>query len=135
MKKAALFLMCAIIFSSCYDVTGPDEEKLLYGSWVLVRISGGFSGTTTDVSPEEGSKVVFTEAGSVLYYSKGALERSTTFIVKKGKSIYFTEEKNIIHFADRPELPMVIMKADKDTLILADNAYDGFSFTYMKEKY
>ncbi|HEX2962109.1 MAG: hypothetical protein HF300_09095 [Ignavibacteria bacterium] len=135
MKKAALFLMCAIIFSSCYDVTGPDEEKLLYGSWVLVRISGGFSGTTTDVSPEEGSKVVFTEAGSVHYYSKGALERSTTFVVKKGKSIYSTEEKSIIHFADRPELPMVIMKADKDTLILADNAYDGFSFTYMKEKY
>ncbi|MGE5354452.1 MAG: hypothetical protein ACM3P0_20380 [Acidobacteriota bacterium] len=134
MRRAFLFIVCAIFFSSCYDVNAPEEEKLLFGNWILVRVSGGLAGQTTEVGPEEGRKVVFTEGGSVSYYSKGSLERSTTFVVKKGKSIYSTEEKSIIHFADRPELPMVIMKADKDTLILADNMYDGFSFTYMKEK-
>ncbi|MGE5431085.1 MAG: hypothetical protein ACM3QX_08425 [Syntrophomonadaceae bacterium] len=134
MKRAVLFIICAFIFSSCYDVTAPEEEKLLFGSWILVRISGGIAGQTTNVNPEEGRKVVFTERGSVSYYSKDVLVRSTAFTVKKGKSIYSTEEKNFIHFADMPDMPMVIMSVSRDTLMLADNMYDGFSFTYLKEK-
>lgn len=134
MKKAFLLMTFALVFSSCYDVTGPEEEKLLPGSWLLTRISGGFAGTTTDISPEEGRKVVFTEGGSVSYYLKGALVSSTTFVLKKGKSIYSSEEKNFIHFADNPEMPMVILSISRDTLQLADNVYDGFSYTYLREK-
>lgn len=132
MKKAALFIVFMFIFSSCYDVTGPEEE-LIQGSWLLTRVSGGIAGQTTDVDPSEGSKMVIKE-GSISYFSNGVLQRSTTYFVKKGKSIYSTEEKNFIHFADKPDMPMVIMKATKDTLVLADNFYDGFAFTYRKEK-
>lgn len=134
MKKAVVFIALMLIFSSCYDVTGPEEEKLLHGSWLLTRVSGGFAGQTTDVSPSEESKMVIEDGGSVSYYSKGVLQRRTTFVVKKGKSIYSTEEKNFIHFADRPDMPMVIMMVSRDTLQLADNMYDGYSFTYLKEK-
>jgi hypothetical protein len=67
MKKAVLFLLLALIFSSCYDVTGPDQEKSLYGSWRLQKISGGLQGTTTEISPDKAPKVLFTYGGTVFF--------------------------------------------------------------------
>ncbi|MCU7495950.1 MAG: hypothetical protein HF314_11210 [Ignavibacteria bacterium] len=135
MKKAVLFLLLALIFSSCYDVTGPDQEKSLYGSWRLQKISGGLQGTTTEISPDKAPKVLFTYGGTVIFYSSdNKLARSTTFTLTEGKTIYSTDEKSIIHFADNLDNPMVIFSISEDTLVLADNDYDGFSYIYLKER-
>lgn len=133
MKTAVFFLMCVFTFSSCYEITAPEEEKLLYGSWTLTRISGGFSGHG-NVIVDPGEKVVFTYGGTVNFYSKEGLKNSTSFTLKKGKSIYSQDEVCIIHFADSSYTPRVILSLSEDSLQLGDNMFDGFFYHYKKER-
>lgn len=115
-------------------MTVSENSNLpLNSKWILVNVSGGIAGDINDVDTQvERHLIVFNEKNSVSFFYNDSLLRTTHFHIEKRKSIYSTDEFDFIIYENSLE-PEVITYLSNDTIVIADNNYDGFSRVYIKQ--
>jgi hypothetical protein len=133
MNKLYIFLVAtAITLSACNNTIDEHSDQTLNGKWILVNVSGGIAGEINNIDTlVEKHIVVFDKDNSVSFFYNDSLLSSTNFLIEKRKSIYSTNELDFIVY-EYGSAPKVITYLFKDTLIIADNYYDGFSSVYIK---
>lgn len=129
------FIICiAVMLVSCSTSNEPSEQgrqavtALLYERWVLVRTSGGFSGTTIDY-PDRSQSVRFTVDGNATSYDRDSITSITTYAVEFGPCIVTPDSVDQLRYATSP-VTQIISRLTRDTLILTDNVYDGLTYVY-----
>ena len=133
MNKLYIFLVTtAITFSACNNTIDEDSDRTLNGKWILVIVSGGIAGEINNIDTlVEKHLVVFDKDNSVSFFYNDSLLSSTNFLIEKRKSIYSTKELDFIVY-EYSSPPNVITYLSNDTLVIADNHYDGFSRVYIR---
>lgn len=135
MKKLTVLLLmfCAVSACKTEKILSGRDNAALYGKWKWVQSTGGFAGKTiTPQSAGYQSSVEFKKDNTVLVYRNDSLTNKAKFTLTKTKTIFSTDSAYVIHY--EPEMmEEAIIKATKDTLVLADNVYDGFAKTYVKQ--
>jgi len=117
----------------CNKVVNENSNPFLYGKWILVNVSGGIAGDINDVDTQtERHLVVFGKNNSVSFFYNDSLLSTNNFHIEKKSSIYSTNEFDFIVYEKSME-PEVITYISNDTLVIADNNYDGFSRVYIKQ--
>ena len=105
-------------------------DKAIVGTWRLVGIGGGESGYERMLLPES-MTVVFTEEGEARWYVGGKLCRSSSYRTGVDKTIFSQDPLPVVHLlADGFQYAYSF--PDSDTLILNENAYDGFQYEYRR---
>ena len=134
MNKIYVLLISAVfILSSCKTAVTENSKLPLNGKWILVNVSGGIAGDINDVETQtEKHIVVFNKNNSVSFVYNDSLLSTTNFHIEKRKSIYSTDEFDFIIYENSLG-PEVITYLSNDTLVIADNNYDGFSRVYVKQ--
>ena len=124
MKKIALSLV-ALFAMSCNvlkkDVSGYN------GTWILEQKSGGFAGMTT--KPENETNLVI-KNNTIKKYENGKLVSEDSFEVEKAKTIQSTELQDVIVTSN---IIKQSISVSGDTLILADQCYDCFTYIYKRK--
>lgn len=133
MNKHYIFLVAtAITLSACNNTIDEDSDRTLNGKWILVNVSGGIAGEINNIDTlVEKHIVVFDKDNSVSFFYNDSLLSSTNFLIEKRKSIYSANELDFIVY-EYNSAPNVITYLFNDTLIIADNYYDGFSSVYIR---
>lgn len=134
MNKIYVLLISAVfILNSCKTAVTENSNLPLNGKWILVNISGGIAGDINDVDTQvERHFIVFDKNNSVSFFYNDSLLSATNFQIEKRESIYSTDKFDFIIYEDSLE-PEVITYLSNDTLVIADNNYDGFSRVYIKQ--
>lgn len=134
MNKLYVFVLSTvIILSSCKTTVDESSNLPLNGRWVLVNVSGGIAGDINEVDTQvERHLIVFDKNNSVSFFYNDSLLSTSNFHIEKRKSIYSTDEFDFIIYENNLE-PEVITYLSNDTLVIADNNYDGFSNVYIKQ--
>lgn len=129
MKHVFLFLIVIQLFiTGCGDE--DETSALLSGSWSWTLTSGGFGGfyiTPDSVGYTQG--INFSQIQAVFYKNK-AITFSSNYKIEKGRSIIAEESEFIVYSGNRES--DVIVKLTQDSLIIADNHFDGFYHTYLR---
>ena len=132
-KIYVLLINAVIILTSCKTAVTENSNLPLNGKWILVNVSGGIAGDINDVDTQtERHTVVFNKNNSVSFFYNDSLLNTTNFHIEKRESIYSTDEFDFIVYENSKE-PEVITYLSNDTLVIADNNYDGFSRVYIKQ--
>jgi hypothetical protein len=131
-----IVIVLIILANGCYsnptNVQVSQASSKLEGGWLWKQSSGGIAGQI--IIPSENQKVVlkFTSDGRYSQYRNDTLQYSSTYTIKKDKTIYSADSLDVIYFKEYLFEKLVILQLTKDSLELADNFYDGFGFTYIK---
>ena len=132
-EQAIYFLLITvIILGGCKTAVNENSNLPLNGKWILVNVSGGIAGDINDVDTQiERHLIVFDKNNSVSFFYNDSLLSTTNFHIEKRESIYSTDEFDFIIY-ENSLAPEVITYLNNDTLVIADNNYDGFSRVYIK---
>jgi hypothetical protein len=127
-----LFVLACLCLAlaGCSGSDTLPEPDWLYGTWTFSGSSGGITGEGIPETESSSHQIVFTENHVAEIYQAGNLVRTRTFSVGSGDTIFGL--RHIIEFDDGEVV--VIELVDDDTLSLSQDEYDGFSFTYLREK-
>ena len=132
-KLYTFFLGTLVICCGCNTTVNENSNPTLYGKWILVNVSGGNAGDINDIDTQaDRHLVVFNKNNSVSFFYNDNLLSATNFQIEKRESIYSTNEFDFIVYENSKE-PEVITYLSNDTLVIADNNYDGFSRVYIKQ--
>lgn len=125
MKKNALLSVLAIAgIIGCASV--KKQPNPYEGTWILKQQSGGFAGKTT--SPKEEIKLII-KNDKISRYENGQLLSEEEFKTEKGKTIQSSEPKDLIVSS---HLRKQSIEQKGDTLIIAEQCYDCFTFLYVR---
>lgn len=131
-KLYILLVAIAAILCACSNTIDEDSDRSLNGKWILVNVSGGIAGETNIIDTlVEKHIVVFDKDNLVSFFYNDSLLNTTNFLIEKRKSIYSTKELDFIVY-EYSSAHDVITYLSNDTLVIADNYYDGFSLVYIK---
>lgn len=131
--KSLLAAVCILtIIYGCESLTESEIKHEINGSWLLVKISGGFAGTTEILDTDRDRYVLkyYPNNTAVLFYND-TLKWATYYTIEKRKSIYSAEDKYIIVYKNK-NINDVILHVSVDTLSLGDNIIDGFFKLYIR---
>jgi hypothetical protein len=135
MKKIAVLILALVAVACKHGSDLPQPQVTIsniYAQWNLVKQTGGFTGSTIYTTPGT-VYVQFSANNTVSWYQNNSLKSTGNFSVQLGKSIYSTDQKYILNFMGNG-IDQSVMVAKKDTLVLADEAYDGYSSFYIRRK-
>ncbi|GAA4913623.1 hypothetical protein [Mucilaginibacter defluvii] len=140
MKNAIIAFLAVLTLFSCKTAKLPIETESislanLKGAWDWKKTTGGFAGVT--ITPETARYILHLEFkdDELLFFKNNEATRGYHFSLVKDKTIYSADSLYIIKPDNSEnEIPLVVTKMVKDTIILADNVNDGFSSTYVKRK-
>jgi len=126
-----LLSFCIIILSIALgcknDPTGPSSPSLL-GKWNWIKSVGGFTGGTfTPQTERHTSAIRFGADSCYKVYRNDSLVTSSTFSLSEETINGGTVEILRYQFIAPAQ---IISRLDADTLILSDNAADGFTSTW-----
>ncbi len=134
MKKIAILILVCVFINSCKrDSSIPTSNTVLpsiNGTWQLIQITGGFGGGGTPVASTN-KVITYNENGSYL----GAIQQLTTDQVGS----YSITQNNDPSYNYSYKLSFnqsqddYFLKINHDTLNLACDCYDGFSFVFLKK--
>lgn len=125
MRKTFLFIVAVLAFLSCASV--KKQPNPYEGTWILKQQSGGFMGRI--VVPDKEIKLVI-KNNKISRYENGKLLSEEMFKTEKGKTIQSSEFKDIL-ITNTFKKQSVERKGD--TLIMAEQCYDCYTFLYEKE--
>lgn len=127
MKKFLLFVLLISLFYACADDTSVPND--LVGKWNWISSSGGIAGTTyTPGSTGETIVLEFTSDSVYKQYRNDLLIVNCEFSIIQAESIYNHKITDMID-CDGSLRRSFSFTASGD-LILADEAYDGFTSQY-----
>lgn len=141
MKSLTLFLiiLClSVITIKCSKDSSPTapQETTLFGSWNWVISKGGYAGTwITPAFVGYTQKVVFNLNDLVQFYKNDSLVETYKFSIYNYK-FSVTDSGKAIHYQDSSRFipDDIIMRLDRDTLILSEYCYDCYERTYARIK-
>ena len=143
-KKIIFFIyIILLLFTSCRkDISLPNQElEKLFGTWEWISSSGGFAGITTSHDSVGNTKTIeFTKKGIYKSYKNGDLIEKRKFTIKKGSSIYTSDDANLIIYKENLNKNKnhnpneMIRYLENDTLILYEECYDCYSNLYIRKK-
>lgn len=133
MRKFIGILLLSIFISSCSISSGPTatnlSEKDLIGEWRLIRISGGFAGTTTEYGENDERFVVEFKKSDFVSSKDGKELKSARYKVVLGKSIRSTEDVPLIIYETGEKQSFEFRDGN---LFLFDECYDCFVHEYIR---
>ncbi|MFH0895819.1 MAG: hypothetical protein V2A54_15395 [Bacteroidota bacterium] len=141
--KIFLFLLIAVSFAACrkdVDVPDPSLEKL-FGKWQLVGSCGGIGGASFFGNTEYW--IELNRNGIFKGYDGNTLEEKREFNISIGHSIYTTNDAYLIKYHTTKfihrkyhleKISQSIEFFGEDTLWLLDEAYDAYSYCYVRKK-
>ncbi len=136
MKHLVLALVFIAGMSACktsqLDANIGFDKKMLSGRWEWQSSTGGFAGNTITPEKEGYTQSLRFSDNKVALYKNDSLKWETGYSITRGSSIYSQEKANLIKY-DNGYLPKVILKVSQDSLVLADNVYDGYSSLYLRK--
>ena len=127
-----LIILTFISFGCRKDIEFPNENlKNLTGSWSLYSTSGGFNGEIYYTKSTNEYVIEFSNKG---IYKRFEGEKKK---LKSKYSIYYSTETEFgkDYYAikiDKESNNQLIIKLSPDTLILSDNANDGYASIFIK---
>ncbi|MEN9743388.1 MAG: hypothetical protein RLZZ65_1193 [Bacteroidota bacterium] len=135
MKTTILLSFIVLLFVGCGKIDTPTEaSKAIIGKWRFVGSGGGFSGTGNS-SFDNTDVYEFKENGTFKHYKGNQVIEQANFSFQLGTSIFDQEEHLMIHYANG-SAPIGITQSfdiSNDTLILNEEVYDGFGYTFVKQ--
>ncbi|SHE41693.1 hypothetical protein [Pedobacter caeni] len=139
MKAIFYSLMAILLFSSatCRKVqSGSPLDKQLIGAWKYTKKSGGYAGKSENADPAMNLILEFKSGFKYIKKTNGQVSEQGSYELYQTKSIYSGKEDHAIRFSSTSDHPdkNSIISLRNDTLILADNVYDGFSVEYIRIK-
>ena len=136
MKNTFIFsaiLLISVTLTSCDKTTSvhvyPISINDITGKWLLVSGSGGISGGPIAVT-DHVSTYTF-NADSTFTFTPG--QRAGKFHISMVKSIYDGQNHAYVTFSDYPDHGSLV-NVKSDTLTMADNHPDGYTYMYVKVK-
>lgn len=130
-KNAMILAIIIISFSSCRKITTPNEEsKKIFGSWTYINNSGGFSGMGGSSRFKSDSWVQFTERGFFKTFIGSSKVNQKRFKIEMKESIYDSNQRPALVYFNRTFETYHIFN---DTLFINDEAYDGYSYMFIKK--
>src|SRR5689334_18447118 len=130
MKYTVTLALAAFVLlsSKCKkDIEVPSAElKKIFGKWEWVSSTGGFAGKTiTPASAGYQVRLEFNSNGAYKRYKNNSLEDQRNFSFQQETSTYNHQTVWAVSFSGSP-LSMLVDFSGNDTLLLNDNAYDGY---------
>jgi hypothetical protein len=132
-KILKLFFISAIIIASsgCKKISTPnDDSKKIFGKWDYQSNTGGFSGAGGSTKYCDDCWIEVTERGRFIIYDGNDKKISKSkFTIKMVESIYDHEHHPAIVYESGWSESYEV---NDDALILSEEAYDGFSYVFIK---
>ena len=131
--KYQLITSCIIVIVtliSCKKIEIEDpRERDIFGEWNYLSSSGGFSGGQSSGQFEDGSWIEYKDHGKyIVHKSKGKTDREK-FDFETKRSIRSGKDESIIVYKNKIAQSF---KTSGDTLFLYDQAFDAFSYIFIK---
>ncbi len=135
MKKIGLplftILFIVLVTVSCKKINTPTvDSKKLFGTWIYKYSSGGFSGGTTKVHPEN-TKFKFTEKGILYVYIDNKKFSKNKYTIELKKTITSTQLHQAIVYSDNSYQTFLFL--DENNLLINDEFYDGYNHHFVRE--
>ena len=137
MKKVffvSVILSCFLLsfFGCSKESPTQPEYNNIYGTWNLVKKTGGFAGG--DSYPETGKVVTIkiTRGNNYSEFINGEKQFESRFEIKKETTSTTNQNSNFICLTDVKAFPnkLAIIQVSSDKLQLSDDCFDGYVFTY-----
>jgi hypothetical protein len=112
----------------------PDiKMKDLYGKWAWIKSSGGLTGQIITPASTGNNDMLDISSNIIKKFRNGHLLVQYPYQVKKSASII---DKRLYYqlVPVNGGLIQSITMLRNDTLVLSDEAYDGYGFTYVRQK-
>ncbi|MNY06090.1 hypothetical protein D3C86_1388320 [compost metagenome] len=137
MKTIFYSLMVIMLSTSatCKKVRPGDPlNKQLIGMWKYTGKSGGYAGKSEKADAEIIQVLEFKSGFRYIQKTNNQVSGQGTYELYKVKSIYSGKEDNAIRFSSTSAHPNKdsIISLNNDTLVIADNVYDGFKMKYIR---
>ena len=134
-----LIFLPFLLFAACGDgaregpasPAGPDLPEWCYGTWELSGHGGGLSGEGDLSLLGKSIRMTLTRDRRLVMTRPGAPDRSGTFSVREGPTI-FSEEPMLFLVCEELGMEQVIQREGEDGLLLSENHYDGFQTSYRR---
>jgi hypothetical protein len=139
MKAIFYSIVALMLFSSatCKKLpSGSSIDKQLIGAWKYIRKSGGYAGKSENADPSSNQVLEFKSGFSYIQKTNDQISEQGSYELYKVKSIYSGKEDNAIRFSSMSNQSNKnsIISLQNDTLIIADNVYDGYRMEYIRIK-
>jgi len=137
--KLSIVILLALLLSACKssptnETNFTTNNTSIFNDWLLRQTSGGIGGATMTIP--EGTKLVLSMSVDSIYreYRNDTLVFQDGFTIRPAISIYSADSLSVIDFKTSKRFNFVVLHLMNDTLILADNMYDGYSYLYTRIK-
>jgi hypothetical protein len=131
MTRAGMWVMAVALVCGLASLLFADTSRVdmrVVGTWKLTGSSGGLSGGGRIPLPD--MTVDFTEDGEVTWYEDGELTYSASYSTGVDRTIFSLDPAPVIYLTDGSVYAYSLQ--DSDTLMLSENAYDGFGDVYRR---
>jgi hypothetical protein len=130
MKKGLLIIVASLSVLSCDDdIAVPDPaQRKLFNKWNLLEYTGGIAGTKVE---GYGKSIEFTSKGVYKEYEYGHIVERVNYSIEEARSIYSTNKSYQITYQSG-SLHNQTFNFKGDTLFLADELFDGYTYVYIK---
>jgi len=120
-------------FSCSTKSIAVDKNPTLIGTWNWTQRQGGFAGKTETAQGSEKTGVLhFKNDHQYSFSENDKLVSEGEYSIIEKKSIYNHAMTQAIHFSDDARQDQLIQSLSADSLILADNNFDGYTNTYVR---
>jgi hypothetical protein len=138
MKTVIVIILTAFIFlsSTCKKaIQVPDQElKKIFGKWEWLETSGGFAGKITTPSKAGYSeRIEFSNDGVYQKFRNDSLTDKKQFSFSQKTSIQTGKPAWVLSLNEGSN-SMAVSFSGQDTLMLNEQVYDGFSYSYVRIK-
>ncbi|HKG08558.1 MAG TPA: hypothetical protein VKB19_18965 [Pedobacter sp.] len=139
MKNFVYFIFAYFLLTAATcrkDIIENAAEQQLIHKWKYTGRTGGFAGKTEKADPAVTQILEFKKGMTFIKTTGGSVTDEGTYQISKEMSIYSGKEETAIRFNEKADSPQMahVISIRKDTLIIADNVYDGFTTSYVKVK-
>lgn len=137
--KAIFYLLLAVMLLSSAACKKAESGTLLgrelIGEWRYTGASGGLSGKYEKADPAINQILQFKSGLRYLRKTNDQVSEQGSYQLDRMKSIYTGKEDNAIFFNPRSNVTSKsIISLRNDTLLVADNFYDGYQAGYTRVK-
>lgn len=118
------------------ELENPDFKNQIIGKWRYTGQTGGFAGKTEKADPAVVTILEFKKNNTFLRSENDQIKLQGSYRLSRLKSIYSGQEENAVQFdaAADPRNKGSIVTLKNDSLIIADNVFDGFTATYIRAR-
>jgi hypothetical protein len=137
-RKIVFF--CCFMCSNIFLFAQKVEVKKLLGKWQWLETTGGFGGLAINPQTEKYQYIVeFGKSNVYREWKDGSPHLYCRYQLKKAKSVNVDGQGLLIYFTqgkrrEEKALPVLFSFKGKDTLLLTDNVYDGYTKTFVRIK-